>query len=547
MKLNPGEEVKYGEYWAEAVGDGDTVGGKEAVAFLGRAAKVSKGQLRRIWDIADHRKEGELGRDQFYIALRLLALAQRGAELSISGLRNFTGIQLIPNIAPLPKETPPEPAAPKADVFSWTVTADVVAKYDSFFKGLDVRKAGMIDGKQGVTFFGKSGLPRPTLKRIWELADVTRDGMLSLDEFRTAMHMVANIRSKKLTVTALPSVLDPNGPNWLRVEGQEPPAISDGGPPDQGMVASQGMPLPPSSPTGAAPIVLAPPVQPAQGMGQNHPVEQSAPIMMPPPPSPPQDAQQQVHQQAQQPMPPPMPPAQEENHMRARQAAAQDETEKMREALRQEQIKMEQTRREMEEMRAEMERMRIQQMSLVSAQTVSHSPAPAKSGNTTTSGQLPYQRQPVQTVGKMPPPKGLTPQKPLASASPNAAAQAAPIILGPPVIAAPAKTPPSSSKPARATQSQGTIRPEPISLGNGDDDIWDQPSPKASALPGPAANASSKAPVMPSGDSASSDDDDFWGGLGAKPTLGPAGGQKVGASSNDNKGFGGSELDDWVF
>ncbi|KAI0558886.1 epidermal growth factor receptor substrate 15 [Gracilaria domingensis] len=229
MALNPGEVSKYMEYWGQACDGAYTISGSDAVPFLSRAAKVSKGQLRKVWDIADHRKEGKLDQNQFFIALRLIALAQRGAALFEAGLRNFRGIQLIPSIAPPPVKEQPvaqHPMSPTTQqkrnpTFSWTAPKQIVHRYDSFFHQLDDRKLGMIDGKQGVTFFGKSCLPRSTLKLIWQLADVTKDGKLSLDEFRAAMHMVTNIRNKRLSVETLPTVLDPSGPNWFRVEGEQ--------------------------------------------------------------------------------------------------------------------------------------------------------------------------------------------------------------------------------------------------------------------------------------------------------------------------------------
>lgn len=539
MKLNPGEEVKYGEYWAQAVGDNETVGGKEAVAFLGRAEKVSKGQLRRIWDIADHRKEGALGRDEFYIALRLVGLAQRGAELSVAGLRNFSGINLIPNIAPEVKEEPAAPAsaAAKVDVFSWTVPADVVAKYDSFFKSLDVRNMGMIDGKQGVTFFGKSGLPRPTLKKIWELADVTRDGKLSLDEFRSAMHMISNIRNERLTVTALPSVLDPSGPNWLRIEVQDAaPVHGDGYLQRHGHQPSPGLPVnqPPMQEPAIIPGPLAQTFQP------------------PPPPPPPQQQQQQQsqplspsqthpqpviqpqpHQQT--PPPPPAEPALTEplGHMQPSR-----EAEQMKEALRRERMEVERARREMDEMKAEMERLRLEKASMATAQAAVQAQIPVRSAD-------PYGQhrssRPSPTATSVPAPTAAVPKMHPPSVSPQMAPRSGPIVLGPP------GTPPTAPRPAPTVP----VRTEPISLGNvDDDDIWDQPSPKASALPGPAAGTAKRNATAQSKDSVSSDDDDdFWGGLGAKPTLGPAGGQRpgTGQGGTSGQGFGGSELDDWVF
>lgn len=231
MQLNPGEAVKYDEYWADASGGEEQVSGKDARSVLTRASNVSKTQLRLIWEIADHRQEGCLDRAQFLIALRLIALAQRGAEISVKGLRNFVGIQLIPSISPRPPPPAPEASAPEAGAvqpqgdiqeqekrITWTVSNDVLARYDNFFGGLDMNATGFVDGAAGVAFFGKSGLPRPVLKQIWQLADITRDGKLSRDEFRVAMHIVAELRSGRAVVADLPKALDPHGSFWLRSE-----------------------------------------------------------------------------------------------------------------------------------------------------------------------------------------------------------------------------------------------------------------------------------------------------------------------------------------
>lgn len=549
IKLNPGEEVKYGEYWAQAVGDNETVGGKEAVAFLGRAAKVSKGQLRRIWDVADHQKEGSLGRDEFYIALRLVALAQRGAELSVAGLRNFSGINLIPNIAPEVKKEPAVTvtAPGNANAFSWTVPPAVIAKYDSFFKSLDVAQTGMIDGKQGVTFFGKSGLPRPTLKRIWELADVTRDGKLSLEEFRTAMHMVSNIRNKRLTVTALPSVMDPSGPNWLRIEGQDMPApVAEANPLEQLQQAhmqSPGqtpviVPIPPhglqpqASPSQQESVFPSPKSQThTTRQPPSHPeMEHQEQALSPAPRAPPSQTLSPAQQ-----MPPPnhqvphFPPPPSDHLVQSQEA------EKMREALQKERLEVERARREMEDMKVEMERLKLEKASF-SATPLSSSVNEQSARNADSYGTRRSPKvSPVVTRVPAPPAAFQPPRPP--SVSPSVAAKLSPIIPAQPP--APPPTLPSAAIPPTRT--------EPISLGNDDDDdIWDQPSPKASALPGPSVDASKRNTKSTSKNSVSSDDDDdFWGGLGTTPTLGPAGGQKPGEAKN--KGFGGSELDDWVF
>lgn len=47
-----------------------------------------------------------------------------------------------------------------------------------------------VNGAVAKGFFEKSKLPHSELREIWQLADVTRDGCLDLNEFKMAMHLV---------------------------------------------------------------------------------------------------------------------------------------------------------------------------------------------------------------------------------------------------------------------------------------------------------------------------------------------------------------------
>lgn len=47
-----------------------------------------------------------------------------------------------------------------------------------------------VNGAVAKGFFEKSKLPHLELREIWQLADVTRDGCLDLNEFKMAMHLV---------------------------------------------------------------------------------------------------------------------------------------------------------------------------------------------------------------------------------------------------------------------------------------------------------------------------------------------------------------------
>lgn len=533
--------MKYGEFWVEVADGADTVQGAQVVELMQRATKVSKSQLRTIWQLADHRQEGSLNRDEFFIALRLLALAQRGAELSMKGLRNFVGIQLIPELRPK-KVDPPPPPAPVADPlanigrtpsFSWLVPVELISRYDKFFDGLDADRRGIIDGKQGFTFFSKSGLPRPTLRHIWQLADITVDGMLDREEFRQAMHLVTSVKNGRIHVNHFPEQLHPSTPNWLRPIGTPvPPAPSQGTPqpPDSNPVDQS-----PVVATSASPIIVAgmpmlPKAQSPATPGMRNLATGSSPLraaaISPPP------------------------------RINLAQSAV---TEDMQAALQRERMEADKARKEMEEMQAQLEKVRLQNQSQrdleverMRQQFEEMAAAKQRAEDEAARAKAELVRTKVSGAYDAPPPHPTVPS-PLR----KAASSARPLAPPPPPPLPPQQNALPPPPPAAPPPPVHTANVSPKALGKNDeddDDIWDQPSPETSkpadpnvkgmstlAMPGVASNRAKQ------GDNESSDDDDFWG-MGAKPSLGKSNNSTTTNNNAKTSTNGGSSaLDDWLF
>lgn len=72
----------------------------------------------------------------------------------------------------------------------WIITDEQREYYATQFAQLQLDSDGLLQGSTAKTFFLKSGLPFKELRHIWKLADVTKDGALSLKEFLVAMHLV---------------------------------------------------------------------------------------------------------------------------------------------------------------------------------------------------------------------------------------------------------------------------------------------------------------------------------------------------------------------
>lgn len=87
----------------------------------------------------------------------------------------------------------------------WIISDEQREYYAAQFAQLQLDPEGLLHGPIARTFFEKSGLPLGELSRIWQLADITRDGALSLQEFFVAMHLVVLRRNH----VPLPDVLPP--------------------------------------------------------------------------------------------------------------------------------------------------------------------------------------------------------------------------------------------------------------------------------------------------------------------------------------------------
>lgn len=87
----------------------------------------------------------------------------------------------------------------------WIISDEQRDYYAAQFAQLQPDPEGLLAGPVARTFFEKSRLPVAELRRIWQLADITRDGALSLQEFYVAMHLVVLRRNH----VPLPDVLPP--------------------------------------------------------------------------------------------------------------------------------------------------------------------------------------------------------------------------------------------------------------------------------------------------------------------------------------------------
>ncbi|XP_008297675.1 epidermal growth factor receptor substrate 15 [Stegastes partitus] len=199
-QLSSGNPI-YDKYYRQVDPTGSgRVAAADAALFLKRSGLADL-VLGKIWDLADAERKGALNKQQFFIALRLVACAQNGLEVALKSL----------NVAvPPPKfhdTSSPLLAGGAIDV-PWVVKPEEKMKFDSIFDSLGP-VGGMLSGDKVKPVLLNSKLPVDILGRVWELSDLDRDGMLDRDEFSVAMYLVYRALEGEPVPMSLPPPLVP--------------------------------------------------------------------------------------------------------------------------------------------------------------------------------------------------------------------------------------------------------------------------------------------------------------------------------------------------
>jgi GTPase SAR1 family protein len=113
------------------------------------------------------------------------------------------------------------------DKDGWAVSGSVT-KYDAVFHRLRPNPQGKISGAAAREEMLKSKLPNSVLRRIWNLSDIDKDGMLDGDEFAVCMFLV----DLKIDGHDLPEELPPNlippSKRMILVDHHYEPTLSSG-------------------------------------------------------------------------------------------------------------------------------------------------------------------------------------------------------------------------------------------------------------------------------------------------------------------------------
>ncbi|KAM4642275.1 epidermal growth factor receptor substrate 15 [Discoglossus pictus] len=185
----------------ESAGSGRVLAA-DAALFLKRSGLTDL-VLGKIWDLADTDSKGYLNKQEFFVALRLVACAQNGMEVALGSLN-----MVVPPPRFHDTASPSLMDAAGSSDLPWAVMPEEKAKYDAIFDSLNPVK-GFLSGDKVKPVLLNSKLSVDILGRVWELSDIDHDGLLDRDEFAVAMFLVYSALEKEPVPMSLPPALVP--------------------------------------------------------------------------------------------------------------------------------------------------------------------------------------------------------------------------------------------------------------------------------------------------------------------------------------------------
>jgi hypothetical protein len=148
--------------------------------------------LVQIWPIACFKGEAVMSKQEFYVALRLVTLAQAGAKVTRKNFVENLHIHL---------------PVPQFDLshLPYGMSVDEEAQYRAVYASLSTSgSAHFLDDDKASRVLLTSGLEKPVLERLWSLSDNDADGHLNDNEFCVAMHLIRCVNGGKPLPMALP-------------------------------------------------------------------------------------------------------------------------------------------------------------------------------------------------------------------------------------------------------------------------------------------------------------------------------------------------------
>ncbi|XP_034469205.1 epidermal growth factor receptor substrate 15-like 1 isoform X2 [Hippoglossus hippoglossus] len=192
------------EHYYRQLDPGNTgrISAVDSAQFLKKSG-LSDSTLGKVWDLADSERKGYLDKRGFFIALRLVASAQGGNDISLNNLNQILAAPKFKD-----SSSPLLSAPTTAPDSQWAIRPEEKGKFEGIFESLGPVK-GLLPGDKVRPVLINSKLPLDVLGKIWDLSDVDKDGLLDKDEFTVAMHLVYRAMEQEPVPTSLPASLIP--------------------------------------------------------------------------------------------------------------------------------------------------------------------------------------------------------------------------------------------------------------------------------------------------------------------------------------------------
>ncbi|CAE1323518.1 EPS15 [Acanthosepion pharaonis] len=124
--VGPHAGIYEGYYLQADPTNSGSIGAHDAARFL-KKSSLKENVLSQIWDLSDPTGKGYLEKPGFFVALKLIALAQIGHEISLARLPTDTP---PPNLGPVePVLSPPDPvimSPPPSAGANWAVLVNII-------------------------------------------------------------------------------------------------------------------------------------------------------------------------------------------------------------------------------------------------------------------------------------------------------------------------------------------------------------------------------------------------------------------------------------
>ncbi|KAM4728373.1 epidermal growth factor receptor substrate 15-like 1 isoform 3-T3 [Anableps anableps] len=199
-QLSNGNAVYENYYRQLDPGNTGKISAGDAAQFLKKSG-LSDSTLGKIWDLADSDRKGYLDKRGFFIAMRLVASAQGGNDISLNNLNQNV-------VVPKFRDTDSPLLTPSSTASDWAIRPDEKGKFEAIFESLSPVK-GLLSGDKVRPVLINSKLPLDVLGKIWDLSDVDKDGHLDKEEFTVALHLVYRTMEKEPVPSSLPPSLIP--------------------------------------------------------------------------------------------------------------------------------------------------------------------------------------------------------------------------------------------------------------------------------------------------------------------------------------------------